>query len=97
MGVVPIGAWSPYLGMILSGIKLLGCFPRGYFVLLGFRHRFELLKQVISPCPKMFRLLWYEYEYRHGVKDPNTVLLLRPSSPETVSYTHLTLPTKRIV
>ena len=38
--------------MILYGIKLLGCFPWGYFVLLGFRLRFELLKQVISPCPK---------------------------------------------
>ena len=44
----------PYLGMILEGIKLLGCFPRGYFVLLGSRVRFELLKQVISPCPKMY-------------------------------------------
>ena len=41
--------------------------PWGYFVLLGFRVRFELLKQVVSPCPKMYRLLWYEYEYQHGI------------------------------
>ena len=75
-------ARSPYLGMILQGIKLLGCYPRGYFVLLGFRLCFELLKQVISPCPKMFLLLWYEDGYQHGINNPNTVLLLRPSSPE---------------
>ena len=79
MGVVPEMARSPYLGMILYGIELLGCFPRGYFVLLGFRLRFELLKQVISPCPRMYR---YEYEYQHGIKKPNTVPLLRPISPE---------------
>ena len=30
-------------------IGILGCFPRGYFVLLGSRVRFELLKQGISP------------------------------------------------
>ena len=47
MGVVPEMARSPYLGMILEGIKLLRCFPRGYLVLLGFGLRFELLKQVI--------------------------------------------------
>ena len=34
---------------VFLGIKLLGCFPRGYFVLLGIRGIFELLKQVISP------------------------------------------------
>ena len=34
------------------GTKLLGCFPSGYFVLLGFRVCFELLKQVISPFRK---------------------------------------------
>ena len=33
---------------VFLGIKLLGCFPRGYFVLLGIRGIFELLKQVIS-------------------------------------------------
>ena len=52
----------------------------GYFVLIGSRVRFELLKQVISPSPKMYRLLWYEYEYQHGIKNPNMVLLLRPIS-----------------
>ena len=30
----------------------------------------------------MYRLLWYEHEYQHGIKNPNTVLLLQPSSPE---------------
>ena len=39
---------------------------------LGFRVRFELPKQVISPRPKMYRLLWYEYDYQHGIKNPNT-------------------------
>ena len=39
----------PYLGIILYGIELMGCFPRGYFVLLGSRVRFELLRQVTSP------------------------------------------------
>ena len=84
MGVVPVKAPSPYLGMTLEGIKLLGCFPRGYFILLGFRVLFELLKQAISPCPKMYRLLWDEYEYQHYIKNPNTavVLLVRPMSPE---------------
>ena len=46
---------------------------------LGFRVRFELPKQVISPRPKMYRLLWYEYDYQHGIKNPNTVLLVRPN------------------
>ena len=35
------------------------------------------------PCPKMYRLLLYEYEYQHGIKNPNTVLLLRSISPGT--------------
>ena len=39
----------------------MGCFPRGYFVFLGYRFLFELLKQVMSPCPKMYRSLRYEY------------------------------------
>ena len=47
---------------VFLGIKLLGCFHRGYFVLLGIRGIFELLKQVISPCPKTYRSLRYEYE-----------------------------------
>ena len=50
----------------------MGCFPRGYFVLLGIRGIFELLKQVISPCPKTYRSLRYEYEYQHCIKNPNT-------------------------
>ena len=48
---------------VFLGIKLLGCFPRGYFVLLGIRRVFELHKQVISPCPKTYRSLRYEYKY----------------------------------
>ena len=28
---------------VFLGIELLGCFPRGYFVLLGIRRIFELL------------------------------------------------------
>ena len=69
---------------VFLGIKLLTCFPRGYLVLIGIRGIFELLKQAISPCPKMYRLLWDEYEYQHYIKNPNTavVLLLRPMSPE---------------
>ena len=67
---------------VFLGIKLLGCFPRGYFVLLGIRGIFELLKQVISPCPKTYRSLRYEYEYQHCIKNPNTVLLVRPICPE---------------
>ena len=65
-----------------KGIQLLGCFPREYFVLLGLRVRFELLKQVIPPCPNMYPLLWYEYEYQHGIQNPNTVLLLLQICPE---------------
>ena len=34
----------------------------------------------MSPCRKMYRLLWDEYEYQHGIKNPNMVLLLRPIS-----------------
>ena len=34
----------------------MGCFPRGCFVLLGFIVLFELLNEVISPCPKMYGL-----------------------------------------
>ena len=47
--------WAPipYLGMIFEGIEILRC-HRGYFVVLGFRVRFDLLEQVISPCPKMY-------------------------------------------
>ena len=48
---------------VFLGIKLLGCFPRGYFVLLGIRRILELLKQVISLCPKTYRSLRYEYKY----------------------------------
>ena len=36
---------------------IIGMFPGVYFVLPGFRVRFELLKQVVSLCPKMYRLL----------------------------------------
>ena len=60
----------------------MGGFPSGYFVLLGLRVRFELIKQVISLCPKMYRLLYYEYEYQYDIKNPNTVLLLRLICPE---------------
>ena len=42
-----------------------------------FRLHFDLLKQVMSPCPKMYRFLWDEYEYQHGIKNPNMMLLLR--------------------
>ena len=34
----------------------------------------------------MYRLSWYEYEYQHGIKKPNAVLLLRPISPEMFSF-----------
>ena len=31
------------------------------------------------PCPKTYRSLRYEYDYQHGIKNPNTVLLVRPN------------------
>ena len=43
-------------------------FSGGYVVFVGFRVRSELLTQVISLCPGMYRLLWYEYEYQHDNK-----------------------------
>ena len=73
---------DPIPGDVFLGIKLLGCFPRGYFVLLGIRGIFELLRQVISPCPKTCRSLRYENEYQHCIKNPNTVVVVRPICPE---------------
>ena len=47
---------------------IIGMFSEGIFRLLGFIVLFELLNQVISHCPKMYRLLWYEYDYQHCIK-----------------------------
>ena len=77
-----VSAPNPYLGMFFKA-SIIGMFSyRGYFVLLGFVVIFELLNQVISPCPKTYRSLRYEYEYQHCIKNPNTVLLVRTTSPE---------------
>ena len=46
---------------------IIGMFSEGIFRLLGFIVLFELLNQVISHCPKMYRLLWYEYDYQHDI------------------------------
>ena len=72
----------PYLGMSFEALNYWDVFLGGYFVLLGIRGIFELLKQVISRCPKTYRPLRYEYEDQHCIKNPNTVLLVRPICPE---------------
>ena len=68
--------------MSFEALNYWDVFLGGYFVLLGIRGIFELLKQVISPCTKTYRSLRYEYEYQHCIKNPNTVLLVRPICPE---------------
>ena len=85
MGVVPFAAPIPYPEMFFQALNYWDVFLEDtwkYLVLLGIRGIFELLKQVISPCPKTYRSLRYEYEYQHCIKNPNTVLLVRPICPE---------------
>ena len=49
IGSAPI----PYVGRIRQGIKLSGCFRKGEFVLLCFRVKFELFRQITPICPEM--------------------------------------------